>query len=59
LKRSDLDYYFTVAEFAVSPLKNTDREKLVQLQRSGGKQDALGGESLVEAPKALSGQKNE
>ena len=30
LKRSDLDYYFKVAEYTVNPVKETTREKLVQ-----------------------------
>jgi len=30
LKRSDLDYYFKVAEYMVDPVRETTREKLVQ-----------------------------
>ena len=30
LKRSDLDYYFKVAEYVVDPVRKTTREKLVQ-----------------------------
>ena len=30
LKRSDLDYYFKVAEYLVDPVRDTTREKLVQ-----------------------------
>jgi len=30
LKRSDLDYYFEVAEYTVNPVRETTREKLVQ-----------------------------
>jgi hypothetical protein len=30
LKRSDLDYYFEVAEYTVNPLRETTREELVQ-----------------------------
>ncbi len=32
LKRSDLDYYFKVAEYTVDPVKETTREKLVQVR---------------------------
>ena len=32
LKRSDLDHYFKVAEYTVNPVKETTREKLVQLR---------------------------
>ena len=58
LKRSDLDYYFRVAEFAVSPIKDTGREKLVLLEPNGEKQGPVDGESLVEAPKDMSEQDN-
>jgi hypothetical protein len=30
LKRSDLDFYFEVAEYAVDPVRQATREKLVQ-----------------------------
>ena len=56
LKRSDLEYYFKVAEFAVSPIKDTVREKLVQLENDGEKEASVDGESLVEASKAVSEQ---
>ncbi len=32
LKRSDLDYYFKVAEYVVDPVRETTREKLVQVR---------------------------
>ena len=32
LKRSDLDHYFKVAEFAVDPIKETARDKLVRVR---------------------------
>ncbi len=32
LKRSDLDYYFKVAEYMVDPVRETTREKLVQVR---------------------------
>lgn len=32
LKRSDLDHYFRVAEYTVNPVRETTREKLVQLR---------------------------
>ena len=56
LKRSDLEYYFKVAEFAVSPIKDTVREKLVQLETDSEKDASVNGDSLVEASQAISEQ---
>lgn len=49
LKRSDLDTYFKVAEFAVNPLKEEAREKLVQL-KSEEKPDLSAGNGTAAGP---------
>ncbi len=43
LKRSDLDYYFKVAEYTVDPIKETTREKLVQARTEGVSAEAVAG----------------
>lgn len=49
LKRSDLDRYFTVAEFTVDPIKETTREKLVRAEEESTSEAAAAGNN-VEAP---------
>jgi hypothetical protein len=59
LKRSDLDFYFEVADHAVNPVRNVTREKLVQARteeapndsdasRVGEKESDIAGESAKE-----------
>ncbi len=59
LKRSDLDFYFEVAEYAVNPVREVTREKLVQARteeapndsdasRDGEKESDIAGESAKE-----------
>jgi len=59
LKRSDLDYFFKVAEYMVDPFREITREKLVQARteeapkdgdasRDGKKESDTGGESAKE-----------
>jgi len=54
LKRSDLDTYFKVAEFAVNPLKEETREKLVQL-KSEEKPDLTAGDGTTAKPSDTGG----
>jgi hypothetical protein len=42
LKRSDLDYYFKVAEYTVNPVKETTREKLVQARTEEASSESPG-----------------
>ncbi len=42
LKRSDLDYYFKVAEYTVDPVKETTREKLVQVRTEEASSESAG-----------------
>ena len=42
LKRSDLDYYFKVAEYAVDPVKETTRQKLVQARTEEAQESDAG-----------------
>ncbi len=42
LKRSDLDYYFKVAEYAVDPVKETTRETLVQVRTEEASSESAG-----------------
>lgn len=48
LKRSDLDYYLKVAEFTVTPLKDTGREKLVKVQTVRQPEDVPDGQPLAD-----------
>lgn len=47
LKRSDLDYYFQVTEFTVAQLKDTGREKLVQIRNDGPPKGGPDGQALA------------
>ena len=52
LKRSDLDPYFKVAEFAVKPIQDTKREKLAQAVKPKAEatpSEAAGGETQADA----------
>ena len=42
LKRSDLDYYFKVAEYMVDPVRETTREKLVQVRTEEASSEPAG-----------------
>ena len=44
LKRSDLDYYFKVAEYMVDPVRETTREKLVQVRTEEASSEPAGDE---------------
>ena len=42
LKRSDLDHYFKVAEYMVDPVRETTREKLVQVRTEEASSESAG-----------------
>jgi hypothetical protein len=50
LKRSDLEPYFKLAEFAVKPLLEESREKLVRIEEEENSAPALGNATLEREP---------
>ncbi len=50
LKRSDLDHYVKVAEYAVDPIKDATREKLVQAKTEDSPAKPDGNEETASTP---------